>query len=158
MGSEERLQYSRTCTHTQAHTSVSGSLCVCAWEGRGLLRPKRPKQQLVCTDTFPISAQGGSYNSHFITLGGHMKDKVSTPINKTNVFILALWRWEKGPLAIQPPPPTTAPANPTHLRLGSYPYHLRPRPHQPFPPRGSHFPSVSPPPVYSPLPIMTQVT
>lgn len=51
--------------------------------------PSRPKQQLAFTATFPISAQGGSCNSHFIAVGGHMKDKASRPINKTNVLIQA---------------------------------------------------------------------
>lgn len=56
-------------------------------------RPNHPlprstyKQQLVFTATFPISAQGRSCNSHFITPRGHVKDKASSPINKTNVLI-----------------------------------------------------------------------
>ncbi|KAL1022789.1 hypothetical protein UPYG_G00032350 [Umbra pygmaea] len=92
------------------YTYTSGwALFGCAWEDQGLWQSERPKQQLVCTDTFPISAQGGSYNSHFITLGGRVKDKARTPINKTNVFLLGLWRWQNGLLSfLHPRPPTTA--------------------------------------------------
>ena len=54
--------------------------------------PSRPKQQLVFTATFPISAEGGSYSSHFIALRGHVKDKASMSINKTNVLMQASLR------------------------------------------------------------------
>lgn len=35
------------------------------------------EQQLVLAATFPISAQGRSCSSHFITFRGHVKDKAS---------------------------------------------------------------------------------
>lgn len=78
------------------HTAVV-SLFGRAWEGRGLSLPRSTyKQQLVFTATFPISAEGRSCNSHFIALRGHVKDKASSPVNKTNVLTQTLWSLMEG--------------------------------------------------------------